>query len=167
MSDQDRVRALKSYGVLDTDPEPSFQTVTNTAAIAFGVPIAAVSLIDEERQWFKARHGLKVCETAREVSFCTHAILQEDFFIVPDTRLDPRFRDNPLVTGEPHLRFYAGAPLIDDEGWALGTFCIMDTAPRLLSDDEMTMLSGFARFALTALTAHKLTAERARGAKED
>lgn len=155
--ERERLKALKSYAVLGTDPEPSFQAVANTAAIAFNVPIAAVSLIDEERQWFKARHGLAICETGRGIAFCTHAIEGEDEFVVTDALKDPRFASNPLVTGDPFIRFYAGVPLIDDSGHALGTFCIIDRKPRMLSDDERSMLFGFARFALTALVAHRQT----------
>lgn len=154
-NERERIEALKSYAVLDTDPEPSFQAIANTAAIAFDVPIAAVSLIDAERQWFKARHGLAICETGRGIAFCSHAIEGEDEFVVTDALKDPRFAENPLVTGDPFIRFYAGVPLIDDAGHALGTFCIIDRKPRELTDDERTMLFGFARFALTALVAHK------------
>lgn len=154
-NERERLKALKGYAILDTDPEPAFQSITNTAAIAFDVPIAAVTLVDDKRQWFKARHGLAICETGRDIAFCAHAIQGEDEFVVTDALTDPRFAGNPLVTGDPHIRFYAGVPLIDDEGHALGTFCIIDRKPRELTDDERTMMYGFARFALTALLAHR------------
>ncbi len=155
MTDAERVAALRRYQVLDTDPDPRFQAITNTAAIALDVPIALVTLVDESRQWFKARHGLDVCETEREISFCTHAIVSTEPFIVEDAASHSVFKNNPLVTGHPFIRFYAGIPLIDKQGAALGTFCIIDAQPRTLKDDELTMLFGFAQFAMTALTAHR------------
>ena len=154
-NETDRLAALQRYGILDTPPSPIFQSIANTAAIAFSVPIAAVSLIDTNRQWFKASHGLEICETGRDVAFCAHTIQDDEPLIVPDAAHDPRFAGNPLVTGAPHIRFYAGVPLIDADGYALGSFCIIDQSPRLISDDEMTMLQGFGQFALTALTAHR------------
>jgi len=155
INDAERVAALRQYRILDTAPDPRFQSITNTAAIALDVPIALVTLIDDSRQWFKARHGLDVCETERDISFCTHAIVSSDPFIVEDATRHPLFKDNPLVTGEPFIRFYAGIPLIDTQGYALGTFCIIDAHPRILTDDELTMLFGFSQFAMTALTVHR------------
>ena len=150
-----RLEALRSYGLADEPFEPQFQTIVNTATLALNVPIAAVSLIESERQWFKAEFGLGVKENPRSIAFCSHTIESEDPLIVPDARLDARFRDNPLVTGAPHIRFYAGVPIVDADGYALGAFCIIDREPRNPSDDELTMLWGFSRFALTALESHK------------
>ena len=136
-----RLSVLRELLLLDTPPEQRFDKLIAFAAREFDVPIALFSLIDSERQWFKAKVGLTVCETSREVSFCAHAILQPDLFIVPDTLADPRFADNPLVTDAPHIRFYAGAPLILPSGEAVGTLCLIDIAPRELDDIDRTMLA--------------------------
>jgi len=126
-----RIEALRSLQVLDTPPEERFDRITKIAQHVFDVPIALVSLVDESRQWFKSKQGLEVCETGRDVSFCGHAILRDDALVVPDAFLDKRFADNPLVTGEPHVRFYAGHPLADAAGFKLGTLCIIDHRPRV------------------------------------
>ena len=110
----------------------------------FGVSIALVSLVDEDRQWFKSRQGLEAPETGRDISFCGHAILGGDIFEIPDARADPRFADNPLVTGEPQIRFYAGAPLATSEGYRIGTLCLIDGQPRQLSEDERRSLRDLA-----------------------
>jgi GAF domain-containing protein len=135
-----RLDALRRLLLLDTPPEQRFDKLVAFAASEFGVPIALFSLIDSERQWFKSRIGMTACETSREVSFCGHAILQPALFIVPDALLDPRFADNPLVTGAPHVRFYAGAPLVLASGEAIGTLCLIDTAPRTLDEIDQAML---------------------------
>ncbi|MCB9959653.1 MAG: PAS domain S-box protein [Rhodospirillaceae bacterium] len=125
--DEDRrLAVLRRYAVLDTGPEEKFDRITRIAQQVFQVPVCVVSLIDEGRQWFKSRRGLDVAETPRELSFCAHAILQDDLFIIADASTDARTRDNPLVAGEPHIRFYAGAPLINPEGYKLGTLCLVD-----------------------------------------
>jgi len=128
--DEARLRALRELLILDTPPEERFDRIVEFAAAEFEVPIALVSLIDRERQWFKARVGLDICETAREISFCGHAIAQPDLFEVLDATRDPRFADNPLVVGAPHIRFYIGAPLALPGGAAVGTLCLIDTKPR-------------------------------------
>ena len=115
-----RLKALRRYRILDTDPEQAFDDLTLIASQICGTPIALISLVDENRQWFKSRHGLQVQETSRSVSFCAHAIQQQGIFLVPDALNDARFRDNPLVRGEPHISFYAGRPLMTPEGDALG-----------------------------------------------
>ena len=139
-----RLQALRVRAMLDTPAEERFDRLTRLAQHLFGVQIALVSLIDADRQWFKSRQGLDVCETARDISFCGHAILASDLFVVPDATLDARFADNPLVLGAPHIRFYAGAPLSSSDGYRLGTLCIIDSTPRTLSDKERMMLRDMA-----------------------
>jgi PAS domain S-box-containing protein len=151
---------LRALGVLDSAPEPMFDSLTRLAAQIAGTPIALVSLIDEQRQWFKANLGLPgVQQTPRDVAFCAHAILERDVMTVADARTDPRFADNPLVTGEPGIRFYAGAPLTMPGGERLGTLCVIDRAPRQLSDDQKLQLAELAQAVVQAL----LLRERAHG----
>ena len=128
--EQERLRTLRGYEVLDTPGEAAFDKLASAAASVCIAPMAAVSLLDAERQWFKARVGLEPSETPRDVSFCAHAMFEESLFVVRDTLLDPRFRDNPLVTGAPHVRFYAGAAVRAPDGTPLGALCVIDTAPR-------------------------------------
>lgn len=128
--DDARLQALRELLILDTPPEQRFDRLVEFAAAEFDMPIALISLIDRDRQWFKARVGLDACETAREVSFCGHAIAQPGLFEVLDATRDPRFADNPLVVGAPHIRFYIGAPLVLPGGAAIGTLCLIDTQPR-------------------------------------
>lgn len=135
-----RLEALRSLCVLDTPPEERFDRITRLACHLFDVPIAVISLVDHARQWFKSRQGLDVCETPRSVSFCGHAILDPDVFVVPDARQDPRFADNPLVTGEPFVRFYAGQPLASPGGARVGTLCIIDRRPRRMPAADMERL---------------------------
>ncbi len=130
LSETNRLQALRDFQILDTGAEPAFDRLTHIAAAHYGVPIALVSLVDESRQWFKSRLGLDVCETSRAISFCTHAIRSDDPLIVNDASAHPAFAGNPLVTGPPHIRFYAGAPLVAESGARLGTLCIIDHAPR-------------------------------------
>lgn len=138
--ERERLRVLRQFGVLDTEPEVAFDDLANLAGQLCDAPIALVSLVDEDRQWFKARLGLDVCETSRESSFCAHALGAPDLFVVTDTWLDPRFADNPLVTGEPRIRFYAGAPLVTWGGAILGTLCVIDVVPRTLSPRQLEQL---------------------------
>ena len=139
-NEEQRLRALRAYNILDTPEETAFDRITSLAARLFNVPIALVSLIDEERQWFKSCYGLGVRETGRDLAFCSYTILSDQVMVVPDTLADPRFVHNSLVTGEPHIRFYAGAPLITSDGLRLGSFCIIDTSPRDLSEAERQTL---------------------------
>jgi len=126
-----RLVALRELLILDTPPEERFDRITAFAQSEFDVPTVLVSLVDGERQWFKSKVGLGACETPRDISFCGHAILAPDVMVVPDARVDPRFADNPLVTGDPFIRFYAGAPLVLPNGHAVGTLCLISPEPRI------------------------------------
>jgi diguanylate cyclase (GGDEF)-like protein/PAS domain S-box-containing protein len=159
ISEQDRLRALASLDVLDTPAEPRFDRFTRLAALTFGVPIALVSLVDAQRQWFKSRCGLDVAETPRSIAFCSHAVAQDEMLVVEDALLDPRFSANPLVTGAPHVRFYAGQPLHCD-GQAVGTLCIVDRAPRIFTEQERQALRDLAALAETELNHVKLATAR-------
>ena len=142
-----RVAALNRYAILDTEPEESFDDLVTLAAHVCKTPIALLSLVDDHRQWFKSKVGVEIRETPVEYSFCAQAIKQSELFIVPDTLNDARFRENPLVVNEPHVRFYAGAPLINEDGYALGTLCVVDRQPRELDDaqkDALRALRGLA-----------------------
>jgi serine/threonine protein kinase len=146
-----RLAALRRYRILDTDPEQGFDELAALAAHVCNTPIALISLIDADRQWFKSRVGLSLQETSRNVSFCTHTVAAADVFVVRDAREDERFAANPLVCGSPQVRFYAGAPLITPDGHALGALCVMDREPRQLTPDQMTALASLCRLALTHL----------------
>ena len=139
-NEADRLDALYQLLIMDTAPEERFDKVVAFAAAEFDMPIVLISLIDTDRQWFKSALGVNVCQTSRDISFCGHAIMQPAIFMIPDALEDPRFADNPLVTGYPHLRFYAGAPLIVDSGHAIGTLCLIDTKPRRLDAIELAIL---------------------------
>lgn len=141
----ERIKDLRSYKILDTDPEQAFDDLTLIASQICGVPVAMISLVDEDRQWFKARIGIEVKETSRSISFCAHAIQQEGIFTVPDALNDPRFKDNPVVKGEPHIRFYAGAPIHSRDGHALGTLCVIDYVPRTLTEEQSYALLALER----------------------
>src|SRR5437660_3211868 len=137
---------LRDYGVLDSLPEADFDDIAFLASHICGAPIALVSLVDEGRQWFKAKVGTEIAETSRDVAFCAHAILKpDDIFVVPDAFEDPRFATNPLVRDEPRIRFYAGAPLVSPEGMPLGTLCVFDHVPRTLSAAQSRALGALAR----------------------
>jgi GAF domain-containing protein len=140
-NEDERLESLRQFKVLDSDPEEAFDAVTRLAALICHTPIALITFVDAERQWFKSRVGFAQRQTPRDVSFCAHAILQPGPLIVRDTQDDERFRDNPFVLGNPHIRFYAGAPLTTDEGFRLGTLCVLDTVPRVLFSDQATALS--------------------------
>lgn len=157
-SERARHAALLSYDVLDTPPESAFDRITSLAAHIFGAPIALVSLVDEHRQWFKSACGVAVKETAREIAFCDHAIRGTSVMVVEDAARDPRFAANPLVTGEPHIRFYAGAPLLAPSGFALGTLCVIDRVPRRFEPHDQAILAE-----LAAQVVHELEMRAALG----
>jgi diguanylate cyclase (GGDEF)-like protein len=151
-----RIDTLRALNILDTAPEERFDRLTRLAKRLFGVPIALVSLVDEERQWFKSAQGLEAAETPRDISFCGHAILGEDIFMVPNAALDVRFHDNPLVVDNPNIRFYAGCPLKVANGSKLGTLCLIDREPRNFSEDDLALLRDLARMAEQELAAIQL-----------
>lgn len=143
----ERLAKLKSLNVLDTPPEERFDRITRIAKRVFDVPIVLISLVDEDRQWFKSCVGLDVSQTGRDISFCGHAIHNDELFIVEDTALDPRFSDNPLVLNEPFIRFYAGCPLQFEGGSALGTLCLIDKRVRSLSKDDIQLFKDLGKIA--------------------
>jgi len=145
-NERERLAALQGYELLDTEYEDAFDSMTRLASSLCRVPIALVSLIDDNRQWFKSNCGLPgVSETSRDVSFCGHAILEHGLFEIPDAREDPRFADNPVVTGPPYVIFYAGMPLIEPGGMALGTLCLIDHTPRKLTKTQRLQLADMAQ----------------------
>ena len=143
-NEESRVRTLKSLNILDTLPEERFDRLTRMSKRLFGVPIALVSLVDENRQWFKSSMGLDVSETPRDISFCGHTILGNDVMVIPDAASDIRFADNPLVVNFPNIRFYAGCPLKSVNGCILGTLCIIDKVPRVFNEEDIEILKDLA-----------------------
>ena len=160
-AEHERLAALARYGILDTAPEDAFDELVQLASTICEAPIALISLIDATRQWFKARVGLDATETPRAISFCTHAIRERELFVVQDARADPRFAGNPLVTGEPHIRFYAGAPLLTPDGHSLGTICVIDREPRVLTAAQRHGLGALARQVVVQLELRRQIAEKA------
>ena len=160
-NEKKRLKVLWQYEVLDTVPEEVFDDLTELAARICEAPIALISLVDESRQWFKSKVGTTVNETSRDISFCAHAIAQNDLFIVPDATQDPRFAENPLVKSDPKIRFYAGAPLITPDGHALGTLCVIDKIPRQLRPDQQQALRILARHVVSQLELRRRSRELA------
>jgi hypothetical protein len=156
-NETNRLAALKAYHILDTGTEQCYDDITTLAAHICKVPIVMISLVDEVRQWFKSSVGVKLKETAREVAFCSHAILQSGPFIVKDALKDSRFVDNALVTGKPHIRFYAGIPLINSVGLALGTLCVVDRKPRKLSALQQKALEALSRQVMALLELRRVS----------
>ncbi|MFY8274390.1 diguanylate cyclase [Pseudoalteromonas sp. SSDWG2] len=143
-NEEERIAAVQLLKLLDTPAEERFDRITRIAKHMFGVQISVISLVDTNRQWFKSKQGLDVEETPRSMSFCGHAINQDDPLVIPDALMDARFLDNPLVTGEPFIRFYAGCPLHAPGGFRVGTLCLIDTRPRLLTEKDIDMLKELA-----------------------
>jgi GAF domain-containing protein len=143
-NEETRLKVLADLRVLDTEPQPSFDALCRRAAKAYAAPIAIISLVDRDRQWFKSQVGLSCQHTHREHSFCAHAILRDEPLVISDATQDPRFSSNPLVTGAPFIRFYAGAPLFYGDQIRLGTLCIIDTKPRALEHVNLTLLQQLA-----------------------
>lgn len=135
-----RLAALSECNILDTPVEKAFDDITHLAAYICGTPIALISLLDAERQWFKSKVGLDVAQTPRDIAFCAYAIKPNDILIVPDALADSRFANNPLVTSDPYIRFYAGVPLVTPEGHILGTLCVIDYVPRELTPKQIEAL---------------------------
>jgi GAF domain-containing protein len=149
-NEKQRLEILRGYEILDTEPEAAFDDLTLLASYVCQTPVALISLIDADRQWFKSKVGVSVVETSRDIAFCASAILQPDVFIVPDATQDERFAENPLVVSEPKIRFYAGATLAT-QGHALGTLCVVDRVPRELSAEQLEALRALSRQVLAQL----------------
>ncbi|MGH7553456.1 MAG: GAF domain-containing protein, partial [Longimicrobiales bacterium] len=150
-NEAERIASLHEYRILDTMPEAAYDEITHLASTICGTPIALITLIDHDRQWFKSVVGLDLRETTREVAFCSHAILESDLVVVPDLTRDPRFADNPFVADGPRFRFYAGAALITPEGHGLGTLCVVDTRPHDLTANQRNALRALSRQVMTQL----------------
>ncbi|MDO7173431.1 sensor histidine kinase [Mariniflexile sp. AS56] len=155
-NEKERIKNLYSYSILDTLPEADYDNLTTIAAELCGTPISLISIIDDKRQWLKAHHGLDMPETSREYAFCAHAINESsDVFIVPDSRLDDRFHDNPLVIGDPLIVFYAGVRLVTKEGYSLGTLCVIDQKPNILSESQISSLKALSSQVMNLLELRK------------
>jgi diguanylate cyclase len=165
-SENSRLLTLSAYEILDTPPEVIFDELVRMAASICETPIALVSLLDGQRQWFKAKVGLEAQETPQDIAFCAHAIQGTDLFVVPDAQHDKRFLSNPLVTGDPGIRFYAGAPLLTADGTALGTLCVIDTKPRELSSEKREALRLLSRHVMAQLELRRRIAELSRESKQ-
>jgi GAF domain-containing protein len=151
--EEKRLQALRDLLILDTPPEERFDRITQFARFEFDVSIVVISLVDEERQWFKSIVGLDACSTSRDIAFCAHAILQDNIMVVEDALKDERFFDNPLVIGEPYIRFYAGAPLTLPTGEKIGTLCLIDQKPNSLNKLELSILSTLRQMVISELLA--------------
>ena len=157
-SEEARLKELHGYQILDTPAEEAFDDIVRLASYVCGTPISTITLIDNDRQWFKAAIGLSNSETPRNIAFCAHTILQDDLLVVPDASLDERFANNPLVTDDPNIRFYAGMPLITESGHAVGSLCVIDTVPRRLNNDQQEALRTLAHQVVGRLEVHRQAA---------
>src|SRR6266446_3191167 len=165
-NEKQRLKVLWQYSVLDTMPEEIFDDLTELAARICEAPVAMITLVDEDRQWFKAKVGVSINETSRDISFCAHAITQPGLFIVPDATRDERFAKNPLVKSDPKVRFYAGAPLVSPDGYALGTLCVIDKVPRELRPEQKQALRILARHVVSQLELRRRSNELANARSE-
>jgi diguanylate cyclase (GGDEF)-like protein len=156
--EEQRLKVLRDYDVLDTEPEETFDRITRLARMALRTPIVMISLVDRDRQWFKSRFGIDVDETPRSISFCDHAIRHDTPTIVPNALDDPRFANNPLVLGEPHIRFYLGVPLCSPKGFNVGTLCAIDREPREASQEEVAAMCDLARLVVDELELRQIAA---------
>lgn len=161
-----RVRALERYHILDTPPEQDFDDLTFLAAFICDTPMALITLLDAKRQWFKSKLGVEIEETPMEHAFCAHAIKQRGIFNVSDAQKDERFADNPYVSGNPHIRFYAGAPLVSDDGFALGTICVLDRVPKKLSSQQQEALAALSRQVINQMEQRRMVRQLAQALVE-
>ncbi|MGB1209875.1 MAG: GAF domain-containing protein [Lacinutrix venerupis] len=151
-NEEERLRDLESYSIIDSLPESDYDNLTRIASQICNTPISLVSLLDDKRQWFKSHHGLETSQTPKDYAFCAHAINDSNnIFIVEDARKDERFHDNPLVTGDPNIVFYAGVPLISENGYPLGTLCVIDNKPKTLTKDQILSLDALSKQAMNLL----------------
>jgi GAF domain-containing protein len=161
-----RLQVLWQYNLLDTMPEEIFDELTELAGLICGAPISMITLVNERRQWFKSKVGVDTEENNRDVSICAHAILQKNLFIIPDATRDIRFKNNPLVTGKPKIRFYAGAPLVTHDGFPLGTLCVIDRIPRELTPAQTRAMQLLSRHVM-ALLEQRRNASKPTASKDD
>lgn len=166
VDESDRLTALERYEILDTEPERNFDDITRIASVICRTPISAISLIDRDRQWFKSSIGLESSETSRNQAFCAHTILSSDLLVIEDATKDPRFQDNPFVTGNPNIRFYAGAPLVTPDHFRLGSLCVIDRQPRTLTAEERSALESLSRLVMTELELRRISRELAHAVRE-
>jgi len=155
-NEEERLKALASYQIMDTLAEKEFDNLTRIASHIFDAPIALITLLDEDREWFKSKIGLEVEGPPREVSFCQYAIVDGNTLIVNDAQEDERFEDNPLVTGDPNIRFYAGHPITNEQGHSLGTLCVIDDKPRSATPEQIELLRGLAETAMGLIACRKV-----------